>query len=68
MNKNNQEYKYISFGRLEGLRIPKRGFWVCFGDKRKKVRSFRGLEARLPITAVISGILSIPVTATLFLQ
>jgi hypothetical protein len=36
MNKNIQENKNFSFGRLEGLRIKKRGFWACFSDKTKK--------------------------------
>jgi hypothetical protein len=37
--------------------------WLVQGMKSNTL-----LWARLPITAVISGILSIPVTATLFLQ
>ena len=28
--------KRILFGRLEGSRITKRGFWVWFSDKSKK--------------------------------
>jgi hypothetical protein len=36
MNKNNQENNIISFGRLEGLRITKWRFWVCFSEKSKK--------------------------------
>jgi hypothetical protein len=36
MNKNKQENKNISFGRLEGSRITKRWFWVCFSERSKK--------------------------------
>lgn len=36
MNENNN----ISFGRLEGSRIAKRGFWACFSKKSKKRENF----------------------------
>jgi len=36
MNVNNQENNKILFGRLEGSRITKRGFWACFSEKSKK--------------------------------
>jgi hypothetical protein len=36
MKKNTQENKNISFRRLEGSRIKKRGFWACFSNKTKK--------------------------------
>jgi hypothetical protein len=36
MEQNNQENNKLLFGKLEGLRNTKRGFWVCFSDKSKK--------------------------------
>ncbi len=42
---NYQENNNILFGRLEGSRNPKRGFWACFSKKSKKmVKSFCRLE------------------------
>jgi hypothetical protein len=40
MNKNIQENKNVLFGRLEGSRIKKGGFWVCFSNKTKKGEKF----------------------------
>ena len=36
MEQNNQENNKLFFGKLEGSRNTKRGFWVCFSDKSKK--------------------------------
>jgi hypothetical protein len=44
MKKNNQENNKLFFGRLEGSRITKRGFWVWFSDKSKKRGKKCGLE------------------------
>jgi hypothetical protein len=43
MNRNIQDTKNILFGRLEGLKIKNRGFWVCFSNKFKK----RGEKGKL---------------------
>ncbi len=34
--KKNKKKNRIFFGRLQGSRITKRGFWVWFSDKIKK--------------------------------
>jgi len=36
VNENKQENNNILFGKLEGSRITKRGFGVCFSEKSKK--------------------------------
>ncbi len=33
---NSQKNNDICFGRLQGSRNAKRGFWVCFSEKSKK--------------------------------
>ena len=40
MEQNNQENNKLFFGRLEGSRNTKRGFWVCFSKKSKKRGKF----------------------------
>ncbi len=47
MNQNVQENKNKMFGRLEGSRIKKRGFWVCFSNKTKKWGKFVGCKDQL---------------------
>ncbi len=42
--KNNQENNKLFFGRLEGSRITKRGFWVWISDKSKKVKKTSGCK------------------------
>ena len=40
MKQNNQENNNILFGRLEGSKNTKRGFWARFSEKRKKGEKF----------------------------
>jgi hypothetical protein len=35
-NENKQENKYITFGKLEGLRITKRWIWALFSNETEK--------------------------------
>jgi hypothetical protein len=40
MEQNNQENNKLFFGKLEGSKNTKRGFWVCFSEKSKKGENF----------------------------
>ncbi len=47
IKQKSKENNNILFGRLEGSRITKRGFWACFSNKHKKrLKVFVGCKDR----------------------